>query len=384
MDTVGDVSAAGPGIDEDGAVLGRPALAPGDLAVGDVLLFAAPDPAAIRAFVAEHPRAAPDLGDWDWASGAIAAFHRLIAALDACRWTHAAIVTAAGPNPQIANSDENGVVLAHLTDIQYEYQPAPILVMRLAEPHRASAAAVAEAAAAYAGHRLAYPHGHMVPVAGLLAVRNRTVQLPFASDTTNGALNRAVRDVTDRWAAVRVGRWQQAREALGDVVAAPPPRPGVMCGALVIHALQAALGADVVGPAIRGHHGWPATDGPQAAAAVSQVLSIIHAKAYTVGEGADRQQLRTREEVEGTMLAAARGDVRALDDGDDAAGWAAVLDGLDRSPLAALETAATVPPGPVIPMLCTVHDLRRSDLLEAVAPCGWPAPVDYASREPLT
>ncbi len=377
-----------------------------------MLLFPAPDADRSWAFIENDPdreelrnrKIYPvnrhELDEWF-------SFHRLIAALDDCPYTHAALVLKDGDDPVLANSDEHGLREIRASELKWEY-PDPLLVRRLRAAGDKVREAVRQARVHIgAGTPAGYPYIDMLPVAHLLASRNRPLHLPLLDH----AVQRTLRRVADhaQWDNHVLGlirhSYEQFLATLGDsehpLHHLYAERLTFMCAAFVVQVLQEAgvsiqaplrrfpdqppsttvTAAEVgflVGTFIKVYGGHKSKD--QVGRELEDALHYVarHLASPEVRSWSDwRQQFRTALETDGPFPAPEKASAVALTAGASAgrgAGGEAAF-GSQReqypkqlSDLELLDRAATAP---IQPMFATAYDLQHCDELETVGQWFW-------------
>ncbi len=334
----------------------------GSLQPGDVLLFRRPDAAWSWDFVQADPalRRKYPLAAFE----ATISLHDLIAELDGCAFTHAAIVIEQGTDPLIGNSDQDDLRLARLSEIEWEYgahqvtvrrakDPAPNLVDQLVSEARALTITPSGAPA--------YPNLDLLPAGHLLSLRNRPLQLPFLDDDENRVLNLALRFAADTGTARALARWR--------VLQAGHPH-GYMCAAYVARAFEQA--------------GWPLKPAVRPLPGLGrvtldhEVLETVRGVFGHIHGAAPRppgQHIVTwvRDQIAATLDR----DQRFIREDDGWTDWLPIAPspgqvGLEDVCLDQLVTdCAAVADAPMVALLATAYDLEHSDQLETVGECRW-------------
>lgn len=386
---------------------------------GDVLLF--PEPKVTRSWeiLEQIPEPEKDRRklpkDRKTLQGEFA-FHQVIACLDNCSYTHAALVldVTEDGGPWIANSDEHHLRRIRLSDLEWEY-PDPILVRRVKPTYQASdpevvSRCVDAAGRAVAGLPTQYPYIDMLPTGHLLAARNRPVDLPFLPEEGRAAVQQAIRAAADRLQrdehllAAQAGyigeAWRPWYEEVVGVQASASEKRRIkptltfMCAAFVVEIFRLA-GLEIRAP-IRTA---PPAPGPTAvspawtlqalAAWISDKVYLNSRAGLVPGEDAPTRanrstaavldELRTALEYGTEYLQFTNPSTNAVADWEGRVERAWSMGG---SPVAGssgrIENAAAQP---IVPMFATAYDLLHCDELEDIGQLSWQGTLTPSAPE---
>jgi hypothetical protein len=344
---------------------------------GDVLLFRKPE----LKFSWDYRVKEGTTGSTTWDQMRIELyFHDLIAELDCCDFTHAAMVLdPRDGGTWIGNSDQDGLQIIELDAIRWEYGKYPFRVLRLKSgaPIKDIVDAATTIATAPTGQSIKYPDFDMLPAAHLLALRNRPVQLPLLDHHQNLVVNTAIRVASDRWSLANHQRWLKQMQGITRwqplLGASKPVKTsslyGWMCAAYVAFACAAA--SHPLYPVIR-----PNTYAPRAPGARYEFAPVeIATECFDGLTYAFANPIFKRGPSYEPVIAAELRAAIARNHGFVEQAWLAYgskPSGAPRTAKAIVSKYSAVAAVPIVAPFATAYDLEHNrDQFDVVGECAW-------------